>query len=468
MITVKNLSYAAYEQDIRELLNAFFPGEEILGKEQEGAFSVDIDELMKNTSLLGVRHEDKSAIKKKLYLDINEKTGKTLPWGTLTGIKPVKLADKYLEAGMSEHDTEVLLKEKYLISDEKCSLILGIALKEKSLLEGLSPDTGFSVYTGIPFCPTRCLYCSFTSNPIGLWKGRTGEYLASLRQEYKALSEQYYKLTGRRRLRPSTLYIGGGTPTALSADDLNVLLDIISEYTETGSLREFTCEAGRPDSITPEKLNVLKSYGVDRISVNPQTMNRKTLELIGRRHTVQQTLDAFAMAREAGFDNINMDLIMGLPGEDTDDVSYTLSEVEKLRPESLTVHALSVKRAARLSTEHDPWAEYERAEGEEAAKMTAMGAASAEKMGMEPYYLYRQKNIAGNQENTGYCVPGKESIYNIIMMEEKQAVIGIGAGATTKLGSRCRVENIKDLELYLSRTDEVIKRKEKLLAGFFK
>ncbi|MCQ2400686.1 MAG: coproporphyrinogen dehydrogenase HemZ [Lachnospiraceae bacterium] len=467
MITVKNDTYTAYEQDIRELLNAFFPGEEILPEGPSEAFSVDIDRLMDGTVLTGIRHEDKSVIKKNLYIYLNEKTGKKLPWGTLTGIKPVKLADKYLSTGIPEHDVERMLKDKYLISDEKCSLIMGIALKENSLLKGLPLENGFSVYTGIPFCPTRCLYCSFTSNPIGLWKGRTGEYLNALRKEYESLTGLYHRKTGKNKLDPSTLYIGGGTPTALSADDLKVLMDIISEYVDMDSLHEFTCEAGRPDSITMEKLNVLRNHGVNRISVNPQTMNQKTLDLIGRRHTVEETREAFSLARSAGFTNINMDLIMGLPGETKDDVAYTLSEIEKLRPESLTVHALAVKRAARLSTEHDPWTDYERAEGDEAALMTAMGAKCAKRMGMEPYYLYRQKNIAGNQENVGYCVPGKESLYNIIMMEEKQAVIGMGAGSTTKLSSKERVENIKDLTQYLLRTDEVTDRKEKLLAGFF-
>lgn len=466
MITVKNTSYTAYEQDIRELLNAFFPGEPILPKEHEGAFSVDIDKLMEDTVLSGIRHEDKSVIKKKLYLYLSGITGKTLPWGTLTGIKPVKLADRYLSAGLGEKETKELLRDKYLISDEKSSLIIGIALKENLLLSGIALDTGYSVYTGIPFCPTRCLYCSFTSNPIGLWKDRTGEYLAALKKEYKALSELCAEKTGDAVIRPSTLYIGGGTPTALSADDLKALFDIIEEYTDTESLMEFTCEAGRPDSITADKLKVLKKHGVDRISVNPQTMNNKTLEVIGRRHTPEDTVRAFETAREAGFDNINMDLIAGLPGETAGDVAYTLSEIEKLKPDSITVHALAVKRAARLSTEHDPWADYERAEGDEAARMTALGAECAAGLGMEPYYLYRQKNMAGNQENIGYCIPGKESLYNIIMMEEKQAVIGMGAGSTTKLNGRERVENIKDLSQYLQRTDEVTERKEKLIRAF--
>ena len=465
MITVRNTKYTAYEQDIRELLQAFFPGETLTGEEDgEAFFRVDADALGDGLRLTGNRLEDKSDLKRALYLQISASTGKTLPWGTLTGIKPVKLADRLLAGGMQPEEAAAYLTEHYLLSGEKRDLVMRIALRERELLKAL-PEKGYSFYLGIPFCPTRCLYCSFTSNPIGRFGGRVEEYLEDCEKELKSFARLQERNSGRRKASPSTLYIGGGTPTALSASQLHRLLTSVETFVDTGGLLEYTVEAGRPDSITPEKLQVLREHGVGRISVNPQTMNQKTLDLIGRRHTAGQTLEAYDMARKAGFENINMDVIMGLPGENVSDVEHTLDVIRGLAPDSLTVHALAVKRAARLSTEHDPWSDYDRAQGEEMSEMIRMGAECARSLGMVPYYLYRQKNIAGNQENTGYAVPGKESLYNIVMMEEKQPVIGFGAGSTTKTGSagNQRMENIKDLTAYLDRIDELILKKEQFL-----
>lgn len=476
MIIVKNKNFQNYEQDIRELLQAFFPGSEIRSEEAQEALlraeeaaeesiEIDVDALLKGKEIPQERLHRKSTIKKELYEHINRLTGKKLPWGTLTGIKPVKLADMILNEGVGEAEADRRIREHYLVSGPKRELMLKIALRERKLCSVL-PEHGYSVYIGIPFCPSRCLYCSFTSNPVDAFKGRVEEYLDDLGEELFSFQQQNAQWMGQEKLHPSTLYIGGGTPTALNEKQLEKLLAIVEDAVDVPSLLEYTVESGRPDSITEEKLGLLRQYGVGRISVNPQTMNQKTLDLIGRRHSVQQTLDAFAMARSAGFDNINMDVIMGLPEETTEDVAHTLSVIEDLRPDSLTVHSLSVKRAARLSVEHDPWLDYRRAEGVEAARMTAMGAETAARLGMVPYYLYRQKNIAGNQENIGYALPGKESLYNIIMMEEKQPVIGFGAGSTTKVGtgSNERMENIKNLELYLERIDEVIEKKETFLS----
>lgn len=464
MIEVRNTEYTAYEQDIRELLQAFFPGETISGEEGgEAFFRVDADALGRGLRLSGNRFEDKSVLKRALYRNVSEATGKTLPWGTLTGIKPVKLADRLLAGGMLPEEAAAYLSEHYLLSVEKRDLVMKIALRERELLKAL-PEKGYSFYLGIPFCPTRCLYCSFTSNPIRRFEDRVEEYLKDCEKELESFARLAEEKSGGRAV-PSTLYVGGGTPTALSAAQLEQLLCAIEKHVDTGRLLEFTVEAGRPDSITEEKLRVLRDHGVGRISVNPQTMNQKTLDLIGRRHTAEQTLEAYEAARKAGFDNINMDVIMGLPGERAADVRHTLEIIRGLAPDSLTVHALAVKRAARLSTEHDPWSEYERAGGSEMSEMIRMGAECAASLGMEPYYLYRQKNIAGNQENTGYAVPGKESLYNIVMMEEKQPVIGFGAGSTTKTGSAGaqRMENIKDLTAYLDRIDELIRKKEQFL-----
>ena len=459
MIYIRNNGYQTYEQDIRELLQAFFPGEELTGEEgAEASFEVDVDSLVTGSGkkLSGIRFEDKSLIKEILYDHLAARTGKQLPWGTLTGIKPVKLAAKILNTAGLAGETARILGEKYRLSAEKARLCAELSVREKELMERIPGDRWYSLYAGIPFCPSRCLYCSFTSNPVSLWRERIGEYLSCVEKELEAITK---KASGK--LRPATVYVGGGTPTALEAEDLEKFLRLLETYIDMEGV-EFTVESGRPDSITPEKLSVMKGLGVQRISINPQTMNDKTLSLIGRRHTAEDVVRAFREAREAGFDNINMDLIMGLPGEDAEDVRKTLSEVEDLRPDSLTVHTLAVKRAARLSTEHDPWTEFDRAEGQQAAEMVRMGSETAGRLGMVPYYLYRQKNMAGNQDNTGYAVPGKECLYNIIMMDEKQPVIGIGAGSTTKFGEK-RFENVKDIGNYLSRIDELVEKRNTFL-----
>lgn len=476
-----------YEQDLREILMAFFPGEpfcydkrpeaglfvcadkdgirvEVRGAENasEAAGSTGTSEAEAGKTerqqgrrqqaallLTDVRRENKTRVKHALYTLLSELTGEQLPWGTLTGIRPVKLADMLLtelenspaEAcanTVSRAETDRLaaakLQETYLISPEKTALMLDIAHRERTVLSCLDYRRGFSLYIGIPFCPTTCLYCSFTSYPIARWSGRVDEYIACLRRELRQLrSFQTGAQTSFLFGRPlQTIYIGGGTPTALSAEQLRELLEIVREELDLSEVAEFTVEAGRPDSITAEKLQVLRAFGIDRISINPQTMNQKTLDLIGRRHTVEDVKRAFYEARKAGFDNINMDLIMGLPEETADDVRHTLSEIEAMRPDSLTVHALAVKRAARLNTEGNAWAHLARAGKEEASLMTELGAESAACMGLYPYYLYRQKNMAGNQENVGYAAPGKENLYNILMMEERHTVIGCGAGASSK------------------------------------
>ena len=312
---------------------------------------------------------------------------------------------------------------------------------------------------GIPFCPTTCLYCSFTSYPIGKWKGRTGLYLEAL---FKELEYTARKMEGRPL---DTVYFGGGTPTSLSAEDLEALLSRIEQLFDLSRVLEFTVEAGRPDSITMDKLKVLRDHGITRISINPQTMNQKTLDLIGRHHTVDMVKDRFYMARELGFDNINMDLIMGLPEENMDDVRRTLEEVKALGPDSLTVHSLAIKRAARLNMFRE---EYGGLKIQNTPEMIELSAACARQMGMEPYYLYRQKNMAGNFENVGYSLPGKACIYNILIMEEMQTIAACGAGTTTKVvfpseNRRERCENVKEVEQYISRIDEMIQRKERIL-----
>ena len=328
---------------------------------------------------------------------------------------------------------------------------------KKSLVSNY--ENGYSLYIGIPFCPTTCLYCSFTSFPIGQWKGRTGLYLDALAREMKATAEMM------RNRTLDSVYFGGGTPTSLPAEELDRLLETLEKTFDLRAVKELTVEAGRPDSITREKLAVLKKHGVTRISVNPQTMKQATLDLIGRRHTVDMVKDCFAMAREEGFDNINMDLIVGLPEEEVRDVKATMEEIRRLNPDSITVHSLAIKRAARLNTMKEVYKDLKITGTQEMIDLTAAYAAE---MGMEPYYLYRQKNMAGNFENVGYARPGKACLYNILIMEEKQSIVACGAGCTTKVLYRDenrieRAENVKDVEQYIGRVDEMIERKRKLL-----
>ena len=541
-----NENLMCYEQDFREILMAFFPGEPFCyekkpdaglfvcadkseirletpgqdsGRKEESCRSEDGSRRRKSICLSESRKENKTRIKRALYELLSEFTGEQLPWGTLTGIRPVKLADMLLleleketnnRDGVKPKEAQEVknlsidaraasvLKEHYLISPEKTALMLDIAHREREVLSRLDYRNGYSLYIGIPFCPTTCLYCSFTSYPIAKWTEHVDEYLECLRMELRQVRKAQEKNVqsalqeGNERGRENekdgrtsilsgkelqTVYVGGGTPTSLSAEHLRKLLEIVQEELDMRAVSEFTVEAGRPDSITPEKLRVLKEFGIDRISINPQTMNQKTLDLIGRRHTVEDVKRAFYEAREAGFNNINMDLIMGLPEETVDDVRCTLSEIEEMKPESLTVHALAVKRAARLNIEGNAWAHLVRAGKEEASLMTELGAESAARMGLFPYYLYRQKNMAGNQENIGYAALGKENLYNILMMEERHTVIGCGAGASSKAvfygdadGTENpgayrveRHENIKNIAEYLQRFPEVLEKKRNFL-----
>ena len=415
-------------------------------------------ELLPDASGEVTRLEIKNRIKQLLYQLLSEYTGKKLPWGTLTGIRPVKIPMSMLEEGRSEDEIREHMRKTYFISREKEQLAIGIARREKALLDTLHYKDGYSLYIGIPFCPTTCLYCSFTSYPIVSWKKRIGEYLDALEKEIDFTAEIY----GNKIL--DTIYIGGGTPTTLEPAELDRLLSKLKKSFDLSRLKEFTVEAGRADSITPEKLEVLREWGVTRISVNPQTMKQETLDLIGRKHTVAQVKEAFAMAREAGFSNINMDIILGLPGEEPADVRHTMEEIEKLGPDSLTVHSLAIKRASRLSQWIIENGISALNNTEETMDITAEGAA---RMGMVPYYLYRQKNMSGNFENVGYSKEGKFGIYNILIMEEKQDIIALGAGSISKRvypdGQIVRCENVKDVALYIEKIDEMLRRKRKLL-----
>ena len=401
----------------------------------------------------------KSAFARFLYTSLREETGIDLPWGNLTGIRPTKIAMTMLEDGEGERDVAAFLREKHFVSREKIDLSLEIAGREREILSTLHYEDGYSLYIGIPFCPTTCLYCSFTSYPINVWKERVAEYLTALEKEMDAVAQMY------RDKILDTVYIGGGTPTSLSAEELDRLLTKLKNTFDFHTVQEFTVEAGRADSITEEKLRVMYRHGVTRISVNPQTMKQETLKLIGRQHTVDQVVDAFRMARKVGFDNINMDIILGLPGEVREDVASTIEAIQVLAPDSLTVHSLAVKRASRLNqwTLENGITAYNNTE--ETMQIAEKGARD---MGMAPYYLYRQKNMSGNFENVGYAVEGKYGIYNILIMEEVQTIVALGAGSISKRvypdGRIERCENVKDVSQYIERIGEMIERKRVLFS----
>ena len=402
----------------------------------------------------------KNDLKRLLYAMLCELTHKELPWGALTGIRPVKMAMQLLEQGQTEDQIRRFMREAYLVSERKAALAVEIAQRERRILSDIHYENGYSLYVGIPFCPTTCLYCSFPSYPIGAWKKRVSEYLDALEKEL-----DFVRATFSHKILDS-VYIGGGTPTTLEPGELDRLLCAIAEKLDLSHTLEFTVEAGRADSITAEKLRVLKKHGVSRISVNPQTMNQETLQVIGRRHTVEQVREAFLLARREGFDNINMDLILGLPGEGTEQVANTMAQIRLLGPDNLTVHSLAVKRASRLSQ----WilengiSDLNNTDATmELAEQTARG------MGMAPYYLYRQKNMSGNFENVGYAAPGKAGIYNILIMEEKEDIVALGAGVVSKRvypnGRIERCDSVKEIEQYLERLDEMIERKRALFGG---
>ena len=406
------------------------------------------------------------AFKCTLYTKLSAQLNKTLPWGYLTGVRPSKIAYTLLEKGADRGQILEAFTKKHLVSEKKAQLALQVAQTEKSILEKMDYKNGYSLYIGIPFCPTTCLYCSFTSYSLAAYQSKVQPYLEALLKEMKYVSEA---MRGRRL---DTVYFGGGTPTTVSAGQLDMLLTELERQFDLSACRELTVEAGRPDSITYEKLCVLKAHHVDRISINPQTMNQQTLDLIGRRHTVEQIEEAFALAGKAGLDNINMDMILGLPGENKEMVQHTLEKIKALAPESLTVHSLAIKRAAALNIWREKYLDLQMDNSDE---IVSMAADYAHQMGHQPYYMYRQKNMAGNFENVGYSKPGLECIYNILIMEEKQTIIAMGAGASTKIvfqneteggqaGRIERIENVKDVTNYIQRIDEMIERKRKFFS----
>lgn len=547
-----------FESDIRELCKAFYPGEDFQmhtpegvhlmettqeeknalkrAKEQKSAvpvnkkslkrkdtekqnrilteegisdpslFRLSLDLRGAKLSFIGNRTKDKSTVKAYLYKILQKKCGRSLPWGDLTGIRPVSLSGKLLEELKNEEiQTEQeeirfyqALKDEYCLEGEKAELLHFLASREKGILQkaeersGVKIQDGFSIYIHIPFCPSKCAYCSFLSSPIAPFSNCIPEYLEKISEE---LDFALYEMGERRGKILQSIYIGGGTPTALpekALEDLLVLVEQKLLSSPYAKVLEYTVEAGRPDSLEGNKLALLKAHSVGRISINPQTFRQETLDLIGRKHSIESVMERFYEARELGFDNINMDLILGLPSERLSDVEESLLKIRELAPENLTVHSLAVKRAAKLKTEENKyrgayqagasseefplerdfslsyipsWKKRESRTEMEWMMLSAMQ--TAEELSLYPYYLYRQKNMAGNLENIGFSKEGKECLYNIFMMEEKHTVFGVGAGSSSKIlfgnGRLERVDNGKDFRSYMEHFTEYQEKKRRVL-----
>ena len=391
--------------------------------------------------------------KQTLYDLLRKMTGIHPPWGSLTGVRPTHLMLEALAEGLSPEDAVERLVRDYDVMPPKAELLAEIAAVQRQL--PAPGDAFMDVYIGIPFCTTRCAYCSFSSGEIG--DGRlVAPYMDALEQEIRSCAP-LISASGRS-LR--ALYVGGGTPTALPEKEFRRLLSLILECFPDAC--ETTVEAGRPDTLSREKLRAIREAGISRISINPQTMNDRTLQVIGRAHTAQQVRDAYALAREESIPHINMDVIAGLPGENESDFARTMEEAVRLHPESLTVHTLAIKRSSRMSLENAPLPD-----GEMTSRMVSMGLQTARTLGMVPYYLYRQKYMAGNLENTGYALPGHACLYNVDMMEETSHILALGAGGISKRiwpseGKITRAPNVGNIQEYISRVDEMIQRKQDL------
>lgn len=461
-----------YNNDFRTMIQAFIPGEKIV-TEPEGTRLTFQAELTTEEVCLSLweagrkldeekaeccypdKKQARNPIKAAAYYLLSRYCAKTLPWGSMTGVRPTKFATARLEEGWSREDIIREYEQVYLTLRQKGEICHEVAAKEQELFRGFHFREEYCLYVGIPFCLSRCLYCSFTSYPITQYESRVEDYLQALFREMDYVAEAY------KDKKLVSVYIGGGTPTSLRAEQLAAVIDRIYQTFPIEHLREFTVEAGRPDTLTEEKFRMLKEHQVTRISINPQTMNDDTLRVIGRAHTAQMTTEAFRLARACGMDNINMDMIIGLPGEDLSMIQHTLDEIYTLRPDSLTVHSLAIKRAAELNIRMQ---EYRDRITGSTNEMLMLADKYARDMQMQPYYLYRQKNIPGNLENVGYATAGKECLYNILIMEEKMDIIALGAGTSTKLvfpdENRIeRIENVKNVDEYIARVEEMMQRK---------
>lgn len=495
-IEIKGLHDERFERPLRNIANLFYEETEIVfGEANDADFEVTLqyevtDKIIVSAALLekatqksytaGYEQDlipaktDKEQFKQvkrvisHVYLDVLQQvTGITQKWGILTGIRPTKLLHQKLQQGLSKEQAHAELREDYLISDEKIDLMQRIVDRQLAAIPDLYElKKEVSIYIGIPFCPTKCAYCTFPAYAINGRQGSVTSFLGGLHYEIREMG----RWMKEHDVKITTIYYGGGTPTSITAEEMDMLYEeMYASFPDVEKVREITVEAGRPDTITPEKLEVLKKWNIDRISVNPQSYIQETLKAIGRHHTVEETITKFHLSRKMGMNNINMDLIIGLPGEELPEFQVTLDETEKLLPESLTVHTLSFKRASEMTRNKQ---KYKVASREEAEKMMRTAESWTEKHGYTPYYLYRQKNILGNLENVGYSFPGQESLYNIMIMEEQQTIIGLGCGAASKFldpvtGKITHFANPKDPKSYNDNFEHYTEKKIEILEELF-
>lgn len=399
----------------------------------------------------------KQEVKRAVYRALSQVRESISPWGILVGIRPVKIVHECMDQGMDEKAIVDLMKSLYLVKAEKIQLLIEVANKERPYLYPVDQKS-VSLYLSIPFCPTRCVYCSFPSNPIKQKSKWVDPYVDHLIKEMEYAVDQVYK-SGRLI---DCVYIGGGTPSSLSEAQLERLLGAMNKSIRFDEVKEYTVEAGRPDTITLEKLMVFKKYGVDRVCVNPQTMQDKTLKAIGRSHSSEDIHKTMAMVRQVGFKTVNMDLIVGLEGEGMEEMADTLKAVLKWQPENITLHTLALKRAADLTRAAvKEMLDFD----EQVSTMMQLADHQVRQFQYEPYYMYRQKKMIGHLENVGYAFKDHESLYNMRIIEERHTILALGAGATSKIcfpdeNRHERIANFKGVEEYIHRFDEILKKKD--------
>ena len=462
--------------ELENLTRLFFPNEKItvirdFSETQPPCIYTEVSDKITISVNIGSFNKSETAVKKLtdddnelvsaqlLYKLLCDFTGLTQPWGILTGVRPVKLLRKLAEES-SEEQAVKKFENDFFVSNEKIALSRETEHNERKILE-LSRPESFSLYVGIPFCPSRCSYCSFVMASIERAEKLIEPYTKLLCEEIKRTAEIANKLG----LRLETVYFGGGTPTTLSAEQLDTVLRTVNKSFDMSTCREFTVEAGRPDTIDSAKLFALKENKVDRISINPQTTNDEVLKTIGRKHTAQQFFDAFELARKCGFDNINTDLIAGLPTDTPESFKNSLDSIVKLNAECITVHTLCMKRASRLTTEG---VTLDLQQARDAREMLAYTQNILGQNGYIPYYMYRQSRMVGNLENVGWSKKGFESLYNVYVMDETHTILACGSGGVTKLKRNNpdyleRIFNFKYPYEYIDRFDELIQRKSGIM-----
>lgn len=423
----------------------------------DGYLSNSIEEKIDHINISGETMEKKTrlAIRKSMYSALESISQLNSPWGILTGVRPMKIVHDLINKDLEVEEISNILSKDYKLHLSKITLMMNIAKIQRDYIYPVKDE--YSLYISIPFCPSRCYYCSFPSLLVTSYENQIEKYIEKLIYEINSTSEMMKDYT------INTVYIGGGTPTAIGEKYLEQVIQALYLNFGKDNIREFTVEAGRPDTINRSYLEMLRRNGIKRISINPQTMNPKTLEQIGRKHGVEDIINTYKMAKEMEFDPINMDLIIGLPGEDESHIKNTIEEISKLGPENLTVHTLSLKTGSNLKGSS---IDYSLKRQNSLRKMLDHTYKYAEGAKLYPYYLYRQKRILANLENIGFAKEGKECVYNIVMMEEKQTIIGLGMGAVSKIYNKredkiMRLANFKSLNEYINRLDDLILRKKR-------